>query len=785
MKKNSRLPMKKIAGFIISSLLFCTANAQLILKGNVHSTSGEALPFINVAMYSATDSTELISGSITDLQGNYILQKVKAGKYQITVSAIGYRTIKETVLLRTPSVGNVIIKDFITDETVTTLNEVVIKANRKNNYADKSVYTFSKEQIKNARYTNDLLSEIGGLSVDMTNNKISKMGGGSVKILINGVNATDNDLKSIPADKVIKIEYYDIPPARYATVSTLVNIITKRMDTGWNGGIDALHAFTTGFGNDNLFLKCVAGNHQISFDYELQYRNYNERLSTDSYKYLLNGENIEYLYQDKDKFGYTNNNINLKYTYSIPENYILQTTISPNFSKNFSDGSSDINKYIDNNLFQGNKYHNQNINSFGPAIDIYFSKKMKQNQELTVDVVGTYYHNKQERLNREMYAESGETTLEDYMNLSNYKKSIIGEAAYTKVWGARTLSIGYKGTWASSNSTISNYLSNGKEYEYESSNNNHYVYTEYGNTLKKIMYRIGIGSTLVDTRNDDTKYTKVLFTPKFIVAYNFNSSQNLQWMLTSSAAIPSISQLSNNSTLITNELLRRGNPYLRSGNNYITTLRYNWNSSWMDLNLTALSTYAKSPISTYYQEEIINGKSYIVSTSENAKSFFQYGISYSLTIRPFKNEVLSIKLYGTATNQKLNSPIIGKYSHWYMPLFYSLSFRKQAWGATYSGNIISKQLDGAYLEQDENRSNLQVFYQHKNLRLIAGCYWLFTKSKYNSETLPNDILHHNSRTSINNNRSMFVLGFSWNFTTGKSLNIKQKIKNRDMDRGTF
>lgn len=777
--------MKKFAGFIISLLFLCTANAQLILKGNVHSTGGEALPFINVAMYSAIDSTELVSGSITDIQGNYILQKVKAGKYHIVVSAIGYRTIKETVQLHMPSIGNIIIRDFVTDEMATALNEVVINATRKNSYADKSVYTFSKEQIKNARYSNDLLNGIGELSVDMTNNKISKMGGGSVKILINGANATDNDLKSIPADKVIKVEYYDIPPARYATVNTLVNIITKRLDTGWNGGIDALHAFTTGFGNDNLFLKYVAGNHQISFDYELQYRNYNERLSTDNYEYQLNGENIDYIYQDKDKFGYTNNNMNLKYSYSKPEDYILQTTISPNLSTNFSEGNSSIKKHIDHVLYQGSKYHDQNIHSFGPAIDVYFSKKMKQNQELTIDVLGTYYHNNQKKLNREKDAESGDTTLEDNMSLRNDKKSLIGEIAYTKAWGLHTLSIGYKGTWASSNSTISNYLSNGKEYEYESSNNNHYFYAEYGNTLKKLMYRIGIGSTLVDTRNDDTQYNKVLFTPKFILAYKINSSHNLQWMLTSSTSIPSISQLNNNGTLITNELLRRGNPYLRCGNDYITTLRYNWNSSWIDLNLAALSTYAKNPISTYYQEEAIGGKNYIVSTSENAKSFFQYGGFYSLTIHPFQNEVLNVRLYGMAVNQKLDSPIIGKFSHWYMPLFYSVNFRKGAWGATYSGNIVSKQLDGAYLEQDENQSNLQLFYQHKKFRLIAGCYWLFTKSTYNKETLPNDILHHNSRTVINNNRSMFVLGFSWNFTSGKSLDIKRNIKNKDNDKGIF
>lgn len=777
--------MKRIIGFIAIMFSCYNISAQIVLKGNIYSTTKEPIPFINVALYSATDTTKLITGSITDTEGSYVMPSIRPGKYSFVISGIGYKTVKENVRLRMPSAGNIVTKNFTTHETATMLNEVLVKATRKSSYADKSVYTFSKEQIKNARYSNDLLVGIGDLSIDVMSNKISKLGGGSVKILINGVNATDNDLKSIPADKVLKVEYYDIPPARYATISTLVNVITKRLDTGWNGGVDASHAFTTGFGNDNLFLKYVAGNHQLSFDYELHYRNYKNRFITENYQYQLDGKDMNYLYHSRDKFGYTDNFINLKYTYSKPEKYILQATISPNFNTRFSEANSDIRLSADKVLQDLSGYNDNDIHTFGPTADLYFSKKMKRNQELSLNVVGTYYHNKQEKMNREKEVGDGNITLEDHMHLSNNKKSLIGELAYNKMWGVRSLSIGYKGTLASSESTISNYLSAGNPYEYNSHNNNHYFYAEYGNNKNKFMYRIGVGGTWTDTRNDNTKYSRFLFTPKVVLAYKFKTDQNIQWVLTSSPSIPTISQLSNNAELITNGLLRRGNPYLRSGNNYITSLRYNWNTDWIDLNLSAVASYSEDPISTFYKEETINGDNYIVSTAENAKSFLLYGGFYSLSIRPFKSDLLLLKIYGMAFNQELNSPIIGKYTKWYTPMFYSVNFRKGNWGASYHGNIVSKQLDGAYLRQDENQSNLQVFYQHKNLRLIAGCYWLFSKSKYHNETLPNDILRHNSRSYINDNRSMFTLGFSWNFSTGKSLNIKRKIENKDTDKGTF
>lgn len=777
--------MKRIISLIISLLAVYSTNAQIILKGNISTSTGEPVSFINVALYSTTDTTKLISGSITDKTGSYVMQSIRPGRYHLIISGIGYTTVKEGINLRMPSAGNIATRDFTTDESTTVLDEVVVKATRKNSYADKSVHTFSKEQIKNARYSNDLLVGVGDLSTDMITNKISKPGGGSVKILINGINATDNDLKSIPADKVLKVEYYDIPPARYATVSTLVNIITKRLDTGWNGGLDASHAFTTGFGNDNLFLKYVTGNHQLSFDYELHYRNYKDRFIIENYQYRLENKNMDYLYQSHDKFGYTDNFINLKYACSKPEKYTLQATFSPNFNTQFSKTNSKILLSADETLQERSGYNNNNINSFGPTADIYFSKKMKHNQELALNVVGTYYHNNQEKMNRETAVADNSPSLIDEMSLHNNKKSLISEITYNKTWGISSLNIGYKSTLASSQSTISNYFSEGKSYEYNSHNNHHYLYTEYGNNKNKFMYRIGIGGTWTDAHNDDTKYSRFLFTPKIILAYKFRPEQNIQWLLTTSPSIPTISQLSNNVELITNGLLHRGNPYLRSGNSYITTLRYNWNTDWIDLNLSAVASYSEDPISIFYKEETINRNNYIVSSAENAKSFLLYGGLYSLSIRPFKNDQLLLKFYGMAFNQELNSPIIGKYTQWYTPLFYSVSFRKGDWGASYNGNIVSKQLDGAYMKQDENQSNLQVFYQHKNLRLIAGCYWLFSKSRYHNETLPNDILRHDTQSYINDNRTMLTIGFSWNFSAGKTFNVKRKLQNKDTDKGTF
>ena len=464
----------------------------------------------------------------------------------------------------------------------------------------------------------------------------------------------------------------------------------------------------------------------------------------------------------------------------------MQLIFSPNFSYDFAEGTGDKNMALNGEERYGTRFHDNTIRSFGPTIDVYFSTQMKKQQELAINLVGTYYRNKQEKVNREFELPEQFVSLNDSMNQQNRKRSLIGELAYTKSWGKGALNLGYRMELATSNLVISNFLSGNESYDYRSGSNTHYFYAEYGNSAKQFMYRIGVGGTYVDNHNDDASYTKMLFTPKLLLAYKFNDTHNLQWSIESRPIVPSISYLNNNAVLITNELVRRGNPNLKSGNNYRANLRYGLNLSWMNLNLTATGSYTKNPINTYYEESIINGNNYIVSTVENARSFIQWGGNYALTLLPFKSRLLQIRLSGKVLNQRIDSRLVGRYSHWYLPFYYDVNFRKGNWGMTYSGSVVSKQISGAYLSQDENKGHLQLYYQKQHWRVLAGCMWLFTKSKYFRETLPNDVLSHRGHTYINDNRSMVTIGFSWIFSTHKmESGIERKLENADYDKGTF
>ena len=781
-------PIQMILGDNNDIYVECIHKTEHHLKGLVVDENNQPLPYANVTLLNPADST-MVGGGVTNESGRFVIPN-DHGKVIARISYVGYKTAYR--LCSRDNVGTIQMRpaEYI-------INGVTVEGARIMNYVDKSVHTFTIEQISQARNARDLLEHVEDLKIDLVSNKIQRMDGGSVKILINGIAASDIDLKGIPANKISRVEYYNIPPARYADAGTLINVITKRMETGINAGIEARTAFTTGFTDDEAYLNLTSGNHQFSLSYSFNMRDYSKRFGEQTYDYTLQrylpddaapASPVHYNYQKKthDKFGYTWNDPVIKYTYNKSDDIAVQIVATPHFSHRHSDGQSDIqNTSTLNTSVAGKGEFGSRMNTFGPDLNVYVQKTLPKNQELSIDLVGTYYHNSSKNWAEETAVSDGEVWLSDNQEQQNNKYSFIGELAYTKKWEKGNLSLGYRGSFGRSNATISNVLSGYEDYEYSSASYQHYMYAEYSGNLGKLMYRIGAGATQVTQDNTDAHDSHWLFTPKLILSTNLSKTMSLQWVTSSRSNTPPISQLSNNASLVIPGVLSIGNPYLKSYNTYRSELIHKWNLGWLQTQVGLYYSYSDSPINRYYTQQEINGMQYIVGTNENANYSSNLGGSYMLVISPFKSQVLTVAIQGYVSRQTVSSPIIGHYHHTWAPLYYAIQFRKGNWGASYVGNIVSKRLNGSTLDAGENKSHLQIFWQNKNWRIFAADYWIFTRSRYSGYSMPTSILQSTYKTWINDNKSMFVLGFSYDFSTGKNIKIDRKLRNKDSDTGSF
>ena len=757
------------------------------LTGTIVDEQGQPLAYANVAILNPSDST-LLSGGVSNESGYFVIP-TDSQRVIVKCSFVGYRTSYRSC--EVGDVGTIALRP-----AEYTINGVTVEGTRIMNYVDKSVHTFSAEQISQARNVRDLLEHVEAVKIDPLTNKIQRMDGGSVKILLNGVAASDMDLKSIPSDKILKVEYYNIPPARYADAGTLINVITKRMDTGLNAGIEARTAFTTGFTDDEAYLNLTSGNHQLSLSYTFSLRDYTKRYGQRTFDYTLQRPAIDetaprpvhHNYQEltHDKFGYTWNDPVIKYTYNKPDDIVVQVVATPHFNRSHSDGQSDILSTSDlNTSTTGKGEFGNRISTFGPNLNVYVQKALPKSQELSVDLVGTYYHNSSKAWDEQWAVSDGAIWLKDNQEQKNDKYSFIGELAYAKKWGERTLSLGYRVSLGRSKATISNVLSDYSAYDYSSAVYQHYMYAEHSGHLGRLMYRVGAGATQVTQDNTNAHDSHWLFTPKLILSTNLSKTMNLQWVTSSESKTPPISQLSNNASLVIPGVLSSGNPYLKSYNTYKSELIYKCNLGWIKPQVTLCYAYSDSPINRYYTQQEINGQQYIVGTNENANYSSELGGSYQLVISPFKSQILTLTLQGYVFRQTVSSPIIGHYHHTWAPLYFGLQFRKGDWGASYVGSIVSKRLNGSTLDAGENQSHLQVYWQKKNWRIFANCFWLFTRSRYSGYSMPTSILQSRYNTHIDDNKSMLVLGFSFDFSSGKVFKINRKLQNKDTDTGKF
>ena len=751
----------------------CTQKEDRKLTGRVVDDKGRPMEFVNVAVLSPRDSA-FINGGVTTASGDFVIP-CRPTDVLVSLTCIGYRRVVRHV--STAQLGVLTMRPDAYQ-----LKTVTVKGRHKVEREDRNVYTFSEAQMKAARQGQQLIATLPGLRFDLLSGKIATLSGKSLKILINGIEANDNDLKALRPKDIRNVDYYVVPPARYTDAGTVLDIHTRATENGYAAGFDGWQGTKEGFNNTNAYIKYNHGHHQFSFDYSLELRNAPDCDEQEVYTFKDGDKQATYDYSGTYHFGYANHDFNLKYLFTRGDSLNFQVKFTPTIFTWFWNSGMTVNAQ-GNPLWQnGTQDKRQRQNSFSPSLDLYFDRKLPGGHEITLNAVATLFHNNQHVHN--IQNTGTELTLDDDMRQHNNKYSLIGEAAYTKDWGSTQLALGYKATLAKSDYRISNLLSNYKEYKYHATDDKHYAYAQLNGNIDKIGYRLSLGATYINTSNDDTHYHKLYFTPEALLTYNVKNGA-LRLFGKMSTITPNISSLSNNRTMTIPGLIYSGNPWLKSALDKNLSLTYSLNLPWLNMDLTADIRKIDDDFSTYYQWQTLGNERVIVGRDENCDYLLNYGFTGSLTLRPFSNDLLSIQLESGYRWQKENSDIIGIHRHHYVPLAWTVDVRKGCWGAEYYQRIPHKMLSGSFINSAENTQNIMVFYQKKQLMVGLLCIFPFAAAKYNSSILDNNVLDKHGWNSVTSQKRTFCITLSYNFFSGKQNNAEKKINNKDYDKGFF
>lgn len=276
--------MKKL---LLITLLLCEFSIQLVAQrpggggppgggfGGAPSITGKVsgvlmdsvtnapVEFASIVLFSPQQNKQ-IDGTITDEKGEFKLQDVKLGSYELQISFIGYqnKVIKNVNL--TPQKPDFIIEKITLTSQGVTLGavEVTGQASIVENKIDKLVYNAEKDVTSIGGDASNVLQKVPLLSVDAEGN-VSLRGSSNVQILINGKPSTmfssnpADALKSIPADQIKSVEVITSPTAKYDSEGSggIINIITKKKSVqGFTGSVSGSVGNRSNRGSLNLNL---------------------------------------------------------------------------------------------------------------------------------------------------------------------------------------------------------------------------------------------------------------------------------------------------------------------------------------------------------------------------------------------------------------------------------------------------------------------------------------------------------------------------------------------------
>lgn len=282
--------MKKILLIVLVSLLYInnftngqapmarpeTGPADGKLNGKiVDSSNSQPVEYASVAIYRQKDST-LVTGVVTDVNGNFSMENLPYGRFYAVVTFIGYKKAKVDNIMINPSAKNAAVGTVKLDPASTALNEVVVmgNGNQMEYKIDKKVVNISQNIVAAGGTVVDALQNTPSVQTDVEGN-LSLRGSSNFTVLIDGkpsVVQGSEALQQIPAGMVQNVEIITNPSAKYDAEGSagIINVIMKKQKVkGFNGSI-SLSAGTNRKNNNNINLnyKYDKWNFSLGADYQ-------------------------------------------------------------------------------------------------------------------------------------------------------------------------------------------------------------------------------------------------------------------------------------------------------------------------------------------------------------------------------------------------------------------------------------------------------------------------------------------------------------------------------------
>lgn len=652
-----------------------------------------------------------------------------------------------------------------------TLDEVTVRASKVVNKPDGMVIypTDSQRQASTNGYSFLEKLTLPNLRVDNINHTISAIDNrGGVQLRINGIIVDKPEMTALDPKDILRIDFIDKPGVRYGeSLAYVINIITRRNDSGYSIGTDITSAITTIQGDGMVYGKWNKGKSEWSVSYDINggkskgsniLQNANYTL-TDGSIYTIERNDVETLRK------YISHNAKLTYNWADSTATVFQTSLSGALNKTPDNYS--IKEIIDGN-HSYKATSRDGSKDLSPVLDIYFFRQLTPKQSVTANAVGTFISTK-----TNSFYDEGTPYI---YNVDGKSASLLSEMIYENRLKPFTLSAGLNYRYKH---TRNDYTGDATA-RTRMNDNKLYAFGEIKGSIKQFQYSLGTGVSYIHYTQNEHTYNFWTYRPKLTLTYNPSNELQMSYTFqmqerTSRIAMTSDAAIRTNSMEWT-----VGNPDLKPSRDMEHRLLVSYNTNRLQSFIEGYYKQCRRPNMAHYERTDDNR---FIYTQINQKEIDVLNITAYAGYW-----ILPEKLQVAANGGMYRCFNFGyDYTHCYTSWFYVGSITAYL-GKFYLRGYIdngthflegeSKSCNGAY-------SALQASYNLKNWQFyLTWANPLCSKYKSFENELLNRNLYKHSIGYYKDSGNCISLNIVWRLNRGRNhQSAEKRINLKDTDNG--
>ena len=540
--------------FLMGTLFSMHAQNAGTISGKVVDQKNAPISYATIAI---KEGEAVITGGITDDNGDFQIKNLALKNYTVEIQFIGYTTF--IVKADLTSQKNITLSKITLLEEATQLQgvEVVQERSTVEQKIDRRVINVGRDLTTAGATASEIMNNIPSVNVDQ-DGKISLRGNQNVRVLIDG-RPTNIDpaqlLKQIPSTSIKKIELITNPSAKYNPegMSGIINIVLhKNSNDGFNGSLNS--GIT--FGETPKF------NNSLDMNYRSGKVNFFGNVGSNFGKYFNEGFIERFDNNSQQVLDIVNDNDS--YLYKIGMDFYIndKNTVSFYTNQNATDGDGNVNtdinylNFTQPRVLQLSKYLTDNKS--GTYNLAYKHKFAKEGHVL--DFEGNYNdfeQNQNANFNTTIFEtpndiESYSDKIKDSRQLSTFNLDYINPLSEKS-----TLELGAEArlTQTENNYFTGNPLSTFTISQYDYDVNIYSAYATFGQKFEKFSYQVGARfesyTVKADFRSDDIdpaerhKYFEddyMTVYPSAYLTYNLNEKNMFQLSYSRRVDRPSLEQ---------------------------------------------------------------------------------------------------------------------------------------------------------------------------------------------------------------------------------------------------